>query len=327
MEILYTFTKNTTIENNIIRIEAAKRIITFLPQLPNVEEFLRKKSLLKSSLFSAQIEGNTLRIEEIERQKAYRNITQEKQEVFNILRALEWIHIDNHPKLITPEILLFIHKMVMQDISIDAGKFRTEPSAIFNQAGLAIYMTPPPSKISQLLMELISLSKREEHPALVAAISHFAFEKIHPFLDGNGRVGRLFATLLLKNAGYSFRGLAVFEEYIQENREEYYDTLNLSSNDITDFVVFFTTALAVSAEKVIDQLQKQKEENPEDTLLPRRQEILAIIREHEFVSFDFIKRRFTKVPESSLHYDLKMLLKKGFIQKLGATRGVFYRSR
>ena len=69
----------------------------------------------------------------------------------------------------------------------------------------------------------------------------------------------------------------------------------------------------------------QNQEKPEDTLLPRRQEILAIIRDHKLISFDFLKRRFYKVPASSLHYDLKMLQKKGFIKKLGVTRGVLYK--
>ena len=62
----------------------------------------------------------------------------------------------------------------------------------------------------------------------------------------------------------------------------------------------------------------------EDFLLPRRKEILEIIKDHRMISFDFIKRRFMAVPESTLHYDLKQLRSKGFIKKLGATRGVVY---
>jgi DeoR/GlpR family transcriptional regulator of sugar metabolism len=63
---------------------------------------------------------------------------------------------------------------------------------------------------------------------------------------------------------------------------------------------------------------------PEDILLPRRREILEIIRDHRMVSFDFIKRRFPGICQSTLHYDIKQLLRAGLVRKLGATRGAQY---
>ena len=65
----------------------------------------------------------------------------------------------------------------------------------------------------------------------------------------------------------------------------------------------------------------------EDFLLPRRREVLEIIKDHKIVSFDFIRRRFVAVPDSTLHYDLKHLMNRGFIKKLGATRGVVYEKK
>ncbi len=331
MEIDYIFETNRSIQDNLVRIDTAKGIIAFLPQLPHVEALLRHKSLLKSSLFSARIEGNGLGLDEIDyEQKGTED--RENREVVNILRALEWIYSQDASLGMTVDLILELHKLVLQDLSSDAGRLRTEPSAIFNQAGIAVYMPPPPSMVKKLLMQLVGLHRNKasaafdaEHGVIKAAFAHFTFEKIHPFIDGNGRVGRLLSTFLLKNAGYDFRGLATFEEYLNEHRDEYYAALSISGKDITEFVEFFTTAVAVSAEKVIEMLKEKKEEKPEDSLLPRRQEILAIIREHNLVSFDFIRRRFARVPESSLHYDLKMLLKASFIKKLGSTRGVLYR--
>lgn len=324
MDINYTYKNNQTIQNNIVRIETAKRIIEFLPQLPHVEASIRRQSLLKSSLYSARIEGNTLRIEDVQNKRENISQNKEKQEIFNILHALQWIYTMQAPKNLTINLILKLHKMVIQNVSIEAGRLRAEPSAIFNQAGIAIYMTPPPAELKQLIKQLIKLSKSREHSVIKGALVHFSFEKIHPFIDGNGRVGRLLSTLLLKNSGYDFRGLAILEEYLNQNRDEYYTALSITSKDITGFIEFFTDAVAASAEKVISLLQDKKEENPEDTLLPRRQEILAIIREHEYVSFDFIKRRFVRVPESSLHFDLKILMQKGFIKKIGTTRGALY---
>ena len=64
--------------------------------------------------------------------------------------------------------------------------------------------------------------------------------------------------------------------------------------------------------------------HPEDSLLPRRREILNIIRDHQMISFDFLKRRFVNVPDSTLHYELQQLIKVGLILKLGRTRGALY---
>lgn len=65
----------------------------------------------------------------------------------------------------------------------------------------------------------------------------------------------------------------------------------------------------------------------EDNLLPRRAEIIAIIRDHQMVSFNFLSRRFPGIPTSTLHYDLKQLVKGGFINKLGSTNGALYRMK
>lgn len=323
MDQLYTYKKSQKLNDLLVRIEVAKKVIDLLPQLPHIEANLRRQSLLRSSLFSARIEGNTLELYEIDESK--KSKAREKKEVLNILKTLEWIHSRNSPKLITKHVLLTIHEYVLDDIGTDLGKFRTEPSAIFNQAGIAVYMTPPPTHLPYLLDQLIGyISKEEDHPTITASISHFTFEKIHPFIDGNGRVGRLLSTLILKQRGFALRGLVGMEEYFNDNRSDYYDLLSITNTDITAFVEFFLEGIALSAEKTFEELKNIKEEKAEDTLLPRRQEILQIIREQHLCSFDQIKRRFTKIPDSSLHYDVQVLLRKGFIKKLGSTRGVVY---
>lgn len=323
MDINYKYKKTSIIEKNLIKIEVAKKVIDLLPQLPHIEDSLRRKSLLKSSLFSAKIEGNKLKIEEIQDNQKNTAKNRERKEVYNILQALKWIRSGRSSKHISVAVLLKLHKFALQTLSPDAGKLRNEPSAIFNESGTAIYMTPPPSELPKLIDTAIAIIKTREHPAIKAAVFHFGFEKIHPFLDGNGRVGRLLSTFILKNSGYDFRGLVVLEEFLLDHRTAYYDLLSYTKKDVTDFVEFFLEAIAVSAEKAIGQLKTNKEDS-ESSLLPRRQEIYEIVKDHKTVSFNFIKRRFQKVPESSLHYDLKSLINKGFIKKLGATRGVVY---
>ena len=324
MKLDYTYRSTKTIENFLRKLDVNRKLIDLLPQLPKVEENLRRKSLLKSSLYSARIEGNTLTIDRIsDKHKDSESIS--KKEVVNIFDALRLIYAASSRLTITLTTLLTLHKAALNGISDQAGSLRSEPSAIFNQAGIAVYMTPPPSEIKTLLSILFKMANSDVYPGPVnAAICHFAFEKIHPFLDGNGRVGRLFSTLILKNAGYGYRGIVSFEQYLEDKREGYYRLLLSNGKDVTEFVEFFLEALYVGSEIAIDSIKNVKSEAPEDSLLPRRREILEIVRDHEMVTFDFIRRRFVRIPESTLHYDIMMLIRGGFIKKLGSTRGVVY---
>lgn len=144
-------------------------------------------------------------------------------------------------------------------------------------------------------------------------------------MDGNGRVGRALTTYILKKKGYGFQGLVSLEEYLDQNKSDYYDLLDSGKLNITPFIEFFLQALTFQAKKALEEIKtKPYGDTDEDSLLPRRKEILDIIRDHKMVNFDLLRRRFMSVAQSTLHYDLKMLLKQNLIKKMGMTRGVYY---
>ncbi len=214
----------------------------------------------------------------------------------------------------------------MANLSPSAGVFRTEQSAIFNQAGIAIYITPPDVEIRPLLSQMFSqFNQLNIHPVLKAAILHFQFEKIHPFLDGNGRVGRLLIHQVLKSHNLALNGLVGFENYVETNKDEYYDLLAMNTKDITEFAYFLLNALIQDSQIAIKKTTSTPQ-NPSKTtlLLPRRQEIIHIISDHQSVNFDMLHRRFLAIPPSTLRYDLLQLQRKGYIKKLGTTKGVLY---
>lgn len=322
----YRFKETLKIKKLLIELEALRILFAQTKTLPHVEENLRRASLLKSALFSARVEGNPLVLENIEfASEVEKSDDLKKLEVFNLLRAYRYIYGSRTSKKLSISFIKKIHQIVMKNITPDAGKFRNQPWAIFNQAGVAIYLAPVPFRLLKLMAEFIQVNTSLNYEIPIkAALLQFLFEKIHPFADGNGRVGRLISAYIMKNGGYGFRGLVSVEEMIDENRENYYQVLE-PSRDTNLFVEFFLGSFIEQAESVFSRLNEKEEESPEDLLLPRRREILEIIKDHPYCSFDFISRRFLSVNPKTLHYDLKQLQEKGFIIKAGKTRGVVYR--
>lgn len=303
------------------QIEAAKEVIDSITIPPEVEANIRRQSTLRSSLYSARIEGNPITINELNTTSA----DQKKREVFNILRALN--RVQKHgSRDVTQSVILELHKIVCLGVADNPGRIRQEVSAIFNSAGIAIYMPPPPRQILPLLKRLIkfSNSSREQFVPIKAILVHYCFEKIHPFLDGNGRVGRLLIQLVLQKSGYSMKGLLNLEEYLDKHRSTYYAMLSEGQKDVTDYIEFMLETIAESSSFAKEQVLKKKDLSPQDYLLPRRAEILNIVQEQKLVNFDQIKRRFSKLNDRTLRYDLKKLADQGLIRKLGSTRGAYY---
>jgi Fic family protein len=159
---------------------------------------------------------------------------------------------------------------------------------------------------------------------VTAGVAHIWFEKIHPFLDGNGRAGRLLSSYILKKGGYDFSGLVPFEQYLDEHRDDYYYFLGRDRQDVTEFVEFYLTALLSQARVSLKAAHEAGEPDKYAHLLPRRAEIMRIIEDHKVISFDFLARRFRAIPTRTLHYDLSQLTQAGLVQKMGSTRGVVY---
>ncbi len=291
---------------------------------------LRHQNLLRSSVFSAQIEGNTLTPEDIERNLHQNDEKQyERQEIENIIAALTTLRDRGIPATIDIPYLLSLHTLVMNKLvhPSQAGILRKQPSAIFDGNGNVVYMTPPPSEINNLLLSLLQLVNDTENifPLIKAPLVHISFEKIHPFLDGNGRVGRLLMQAILAKHGYNFSWLLSIEELLQQKKHTYYTLLDQS--DASAFIEFFLELLLEETERLKHQLETLENPTKETFLLPRRQEILQIITEQKIVSFDQIQRRFLKIPARTLRYDIKQLERNGFIQKIGSTRGALYQSK
>lgn len=315
----YNFTQK--ISEHLQTIEGAKQVIDAITIPPEAEMNIRRQSILKSSLFSARIEGNPLTFDELTHVPSK---DQKKVEIYNILKGLQLVQ-KHGARDITQTFIKELHGKVMANLG-EQRNFRNEMSAIFNTAGIAIYLPPQPRLIPGLVERLIKFANgsKEQFAPIRAVLTHYSFEKIHPFLDGNGRVGRLLLQAVLEKTGYGMKGLISVEEYLDNHRTDYYDALSLSERDVTDYVEFMLEALAETAQQAQKLVLSKEQTKPEDHLLPRRAEILQIIKDHKLASFGMIKRRFLKINDRTLRYDLKQLQDSELIKKRGTTKGVYY---
>lgn len=327
MKIPPSYTITPQILELISKIEANRFYLSSINIPLPLKEKIQRISTLKSSLFSARIEGNPLTLEQIHHETSDR---QKKQEVFNILRAIEFIEKDLDTKdKITKKMLLSLHSIVMDGLPSEKGLFRQDVSAIFNNSGVAVYIPPPPDKILQYLSAMLEYinSDYENFPLLNAFVSHLIFEKIHPFLDGNGRVGRLLVFAILKSKSKIYSVFIPFEEYLDTHKSSYYYFLDKGFLDMENYLLFMLKAFLAQAEKVRKSMEDELAKKETMFLPPRQEEILNIIKDHGFVSFDIIRRRFLKVPERTLRYDIKKLLDMGIVVKTGKTKGSYYRAK
>lgn len=302
------------------KIDANKELISSMTPPPAVVEKIHSMSILKSSLYSARIEGHTATFDELDEEK------KDQLEIFNILKAIRFIQSSVKPgTAINKKLLIQLHMLAMNGVTGDAGRFRRETTAIFNQAGVAVYMPPLPLKIPEYLNNLYTYinGKHEQFPLINTFIAHLMFEKIHPFIDGNGRVGRLLIYAILQSKGYDFGIHIPLEEYIDAHKQDYYYVLDIGLQQPEDYLQFMVQSYYSQTETIKKQIMNARN-LPVIMLPPRQEEIYNIIRDHKTVSLDFIQRRFMKIPARTLRYDLKKICATGLVTKIGKTRGSFY---
>lgn len=225
---------------------------------------LRRGNRIRTIQASLAIENNTLSIEQVTAVLAGQRVLglpREIQEVRNAFTAYEAMP-DWQPSSRVD--LLRAHELLMGGLIDDCGQFRRAGVGIYRGEKL-VHMAPPPSRITHLMDDLLAwLGASDWHPLIISCVFHYEFEFIHPFADGNGRMGRLWQTLILSQWRPVLAYLPV-EAVIREQQDAYYTALSAADQvaESTPFVEFMLQALglaldeAVRNEPVIDQVADQ----------------------------------------------------------------------
>lgn len=205
---------------------------------------LRRDNRVKTIHASLAIENNSLSLEQMTQIINGKRILGAPNEICEVKNAFEAYEHLLEMNPYSRKDMLKAHKMLMQDLTKEAGAFRQGGVGIFAGEKL-VHMAPPAERVPQLMKELMDWVKRDSaHPLIKSCVFHYEFEFIHPFADGNGRMGRMWQTLLLYQWKTIFGWLPI-ETLIRERQEEYYRVLGEADSraDSGVFIEFLLQAI------------------------------------------------------------------------------------
>ena len=258
-------------ERLAVRLSAADRAIGRLAgegrRLPN-PHLLMRPFLRKEAVLSSRIEGTQATLGELlaaEAGAAVERSPADLREVGNYVTALEYglERLDTLP--LSLRLVREMHERLMRGVRCDVatpGEFRRSqnwigpPGCTLNDA---TYVPPPPSELMACLAAWERFLHDDALPPLVhAALAHSQFEAVHPFLDGNGRVGRLLITLLLVKRGIIPSPLFYLSAYFEATREEYYARLLgvTDRGEWEEWLTYFLTGVVLQADDAADRIQR-----------------------------------------------------------------------
>ena len=190
---------------------------------------LRKASRIKTIQSSLAIEGNTLSEDEVRDIIDGKNVVAPIRQIQEVKNAIKTYELYSTLDAFKEKDLLKAHGVMMQALIDDAGHYRRGGVGVFGEKGL-VHLAPPASRVPFLMGDLFDwLKQSKDHLLIRSCVFHFEFEFIHPFIDGNGRMGRLWQSLILGKLHPVFEHLPV-ENMVYSNQQKYYDAIAASTS-------------------------------------------------------------------------------------------------
>ncbi len=335
------FSINNKILKNIGNIEAAKQIIENAPLLPYWEKKFQDDAILRTTHYGTHIEGNELSLKDVQKVlDGERVVARERdvQEVLNYRKLIEKME-----KLVQisvdEDLIRELHRIVVERVLglENTGEYRDKAVVIRNSITGDIAFRPPnalevPWQMKDLIMFINE--DKDTHPVLKAGVVHYEFVRIHPFVDGNGRVGRALSTLVLFKEGYDIRHFFSLEEHFDNDPDAYYNALqsvDRRKGDQTEWLSYFTECLSIELSRIRERIEsisidtnlKKKLGGP--IMLSERQlKIIEYVQKVGYLENKTFESLFPMVSEDTALREVQDLVAKGILKKQGVTKGVKY---
>ncbi len=307
-----------------------EKILSATVQVPWIPA-LQRDSRARTAHSSTAIEGNPLALEEVKAIEEGREPTdagvRAKREIVNQLAGLRFIEKNQNKKEILRRDVLGLHKIIASGVMDQGrpGEYRTI------QVRVGPYVPPPPREVSRMMEDLLEWwngRAREWSPAISSAVLHHRFETIHPFADGNGRMGRTLALWELYRRGFDSHHIFSVDEVYWENRPRYYaqlDRVRKLGGDLTGWLEYAAEALHLTLERVWGRVQKLSvsERGAKIVLTPKQEKVLHRLRDRGGLSPGEIWK-LLGISKQGAAKVLKPLLAAGLIRRTGTRKSGRY---
>ena len=245
---------------------------------------LRRSNRIRTIHGSLAIEQNTLSLEQVAAVLNGKHVLAPPKDIAEVKNAYEVYERLNELNPYSVEDLLTAHRIMTRGLVDEAGMFRTRPVGIVDNEGHILHFGTLPQYVPDLVMELLDWVKNSDiHILIRSCVFHYELELIHPFADGNGRIGRLWHTLLLSKWNPVFAWLPV-ESIIHDRQQEYYKAIN-ASNDAGESTVFIEFMLSAIKASLIEAIRTSDEMSDEkmDKATLRWNKIEAYLKSHDYI--------------------------------------------
>lgn len=299
----------TSISEKIGEVNA-KRLVKQNPKL-------RKQNQIKTIHSSLYIEGNTLSEEQITAILENKRVIGPEKDIIEVLNALEVYKTLNSFNYHSEKDFLKAHQILMKSLIDKPGSYRTKSVGIVKGSKVE-HLAPPYENLPFLMKDLFGYLKDKTEITLIkSCVFHYEMEFIHPFMDGNGRMGRLWQTLILMREYPLFEFLP-FETLISKNQEAYYKVLSTCDKEgkSTQFIVYMLQIIDFSLSELLENSIRKLNEN-------ERLELFVENKPTEFTRKEYMKY-FSEISSATASRDLKNGVEKRIIEKKGDKKTTVY---
>lgn len=279
---------------------------------------LRKSNRIKTIHSSLQIEGNTLSIDQVSALIEKKRVIGPQKDVKEVLNAISVYEQLSTFDSYSEKSFLKAHKILMDGLISNSGQYRKSGVGIMKGNQLA-HLAPPAGNINTLMKDLFGYLKTSDEPALIkSSVFHYESEFIHPFSDGNGRMGRMWQTIILMNEFPVFEYLP-FETLISKNQNDYYSAL--SKSDKVGHSTIFIEFMLKTINESLEELLRYNNRTMSDL---DRIEYFLSYNKNEFTRKDYMNV-FKDISSASASRDLKKALDLKLLIKSGSKNKTKYK--
>ena len=290
---------------------------------------LRKVNRIKTIHSSLAIEGNKLSEDQVRDIIDGKNVVAPIKEIQEVKNALQAYHLMSELDAFKEKDLLKAHELMMMALVDKSGQYRKAGVGVFD-GDRCIHMAPPADRVPALMHDLFEwVRKTDVHPLVSSCVFHYEFEFIHPFIDGNGRMGRYWQTMLLSRWKGIFAWIPV-ETIVKEHQQEYYDVIAKcdAAGNSTAFIEFMLQCLLDAMNSVEEEpeedIQKVADKVADKVANKSAQKVLMLLYENGHLTRDELSER-TGLSLGGIKKIINSLREGGFIERVGANKNGYWK--